>query len=631
MSIRFITACVVIAAAISNVAVRASDHLSDGVNEEISLCGHPGHDSLELRAQASSRTYWRDNDAADPDSWVHFKILGFNDFHGQLEPRTLFGRPAGGAAVLAGYLRAESAQSPNGAILVHAGDHVGASPPISALLQDEPSISFLNMLANRYCGYAEADDERDDGAEREQGKATAKGLAYGGFDDKRFDPRCNLVATLGNHEFDEGVDEMLRLINGGLHVKGPFLDPDYRGARFPYVVANVVDASSGEPILPPYVIKRVRGLPVAFIGAVLKETPTIVTPTGVAGVKFLDEAEAINRYIPELKARGVHAIVVTIHQGTSQDFFSGPTGPGPLDVGGSIGPIVAELDDEVDVVVAGHWHRFTNALVSNKNGKFILVTQAFARSTAYADIDVAIDPESRDIVEKSAQILTTWGDEGPGLSPDPQVAELVSKAAAAVQPLVARVIGQAAADILRAENAAGESALGNLIADAQRRAMGTDVAFMNPGGIRADIAAGQVTWGDLFTVQPFNNDLVKMDLTGDQILQLLNQQWSGQPFARVLKTSGIQYTWAENDPADFSDNQALASSININGVALDPSATYSATVNSFLAAGGDNFSVLAQGVNRVVGPVDLDALIGHLQALPQPFAAEIEGRIVIIP
>lgn len=622
---------VTILSIVSSTAVFASGNNRIALDEDVALCGHKEHDSLELRSQAATRTYWRDEDAEDPEDWVRFKILGFNDFHGQLEPRRLFGRPAGGASVLASYLHAESAQSKNGAFIVHAGDQVGASPPVSALLQDEPSITFLNMLANRYCRYAGNENEDDDDDEPNERKDSGHGVGYGDLTDERFDPRCNLVGTLGNHEFDEGIGEMLRLVNGGIHPNGPFLDANYRGARFPYVAANVVDEKTGRPILPPYVIKRVRGIPVAFIGAVLKETPTIVTPTGVAGVKFLDEAEAINRYVPELKKRGVRAIVVTIHQGTSQNFFSGPTGADALDVGGSVGPIITALDDEIDIVVAGHWHRFTNALMPNKNGKQILVTQAFSRSTAYADIDVAIDPETRDIVEKSAEILTTWGDQGPGLEPDEQVANLVSKASAAVQPLVERVIAQAASDVLRAENAAGESALGNLIADAQRSAMATDVAFMNPGGIRADIFAGQVIWGDLFTVQPFNNDLVKMDLNGAQILQLLNQQWAGQPFARVLKPSGISYTWQENDPADFRDNTVVAASVMINGQPLNTAAIYTVTVNSFLAAGGDNFSVLLTGTNRRIGPVDLDALIGYLKTLPQPFSAGVEGRIQSIP
>lgn len=594
------------------------------LQHDFNACGHQEHDSLELRQQAATRTYWQDQHAARPEAWVRFKILGFNDFHGQLEASRLFGRPVGGAAVLASYLQNETKQSANGAIIVHAGDHVGASPPVSALLQDEPSISFLNMLANRYCQYPEKDHAADEYLARQHDDRDED-------DERRFNARCNLVGTLGNHEFDEGVDEMQRLIKGGIHARGPFLDADYRGAKFPYVIANVVDAQTAQPILPPYVIKKIRGQKVAFIGAVLKQTPSIVTPTGVAGVKFLDEATAINRYVPELKRKGVHAIVVTIHQGTSQNSYSGATGPEPMDIGGAIGPIIRQLDDEIDVVVTGHWHRFTNALMSNKNGKLMLVTQAFSRSTAYADIDVAIDPATGDIVEKSAEIVTTWGDTGPGLSPNPQVAALVGDAVSRVAPLISRIVGTTVGAITRSENSAGESALGNLIADAQRATMGTDIAFMNPGGIRADMPAGAVSWGDLFTIQPFNNDLVKMDLTGQQIVDLLNQQWAGQPYPRIMKPSGIRYTWSENDPSIYTDNTVDVGSIQVNGQTIDLAATYSVTVNSFMAAGGDNFTVLPLGTNRVIGPVDLDALITYIESLPQPFDSSLEGRIQTQP
>ena len=594
--------------------------LADDHDENYDSCGHKHHESMEDRAQAGTRTYWLDERAANPESWVHFKILGFNDFHGNLEQRSLFGRPVGGAAVLASYLQSETAASENGAIIVHAGDQVGATPPISALLQDEPSITFLNMLSNEYCHVDEREHDRHVDSHKRHADAHKK--------DPRMNPRCNLVATVGNHEFDEGVSEMLRLINGGIHADGPFLDTNFDGAHFPYVAANVVYADSGKPVLPPYVIKRIKGMPVAFIGAVLKATPTIVTPTGVAGVKFLDEAEAINSYVPELKRKGVRAIVVTIHQGTNQNSYSGPTGTEPVDVGGDIGPIITNLDDEIDVVVAGHWHRFTNALMPNKNGKQILVTQAFSYGTAFDDIDVAIDPSSKDIVYKSASIVTTWADEGPGLTPNEEVAALVDAAATRVQPLVNRLIGTAASEITRTESSAGESALGNLIADAQRSAMGTDVAFMNPGGIRDDMAAGDVTWGDLFTIQPFNNDLVSMDLTGSQIVTLLSQQWVGQTYQRILKTSGISYAW---NPAAPADSRVDVGSIMINGSPIDLTATYSVTVNSFMAAGGDNFTVLTSGTNRVIGPVDLDALVDYIETQSQPFSAAIEGRIQLTP
>ena len=568
---------------------------------------HQGHDhdheeAPDLRAAAARTVDWRHPEAANPKSWVHFKVLGINDFHGQLQPRTLAGRPVGGAAVLAAYLEEAAAAAPDGALLIHAGDHVGASPPVSALLQDEPAIGFLNLLANRHCSYR-----------------------------FKLHPLCNVVGTLGNHEFDEGSAELLRLLDGGNHEDGPFQENPWQGARYPTVNANVVWADSGAPLLPRSVIKHMRGLPVAVIGAVLKETPTIVTPSGVTGLEFRDEAEAINAEVERLRRQGIRAIVVSIHQGTRQSSSSAdPTPATPVLLDGAIGEIVRRLDDEVDLVVSGHAHGFTNALVENANGAPILVTQAFSASTAYGDIDLAIDPRSRDIVQKSARILTTWADAGPGLSPDPEVAALVQDAADTVAPLVERVIGTASSAITRAQNAAGESALGNLIADAQRAAMGTEIALMNPGGIRDDILSGQVTWGELFAVQPFGNDLVRMTLTGAQLVALLDQQWAGQPFARILKPSGLTYAWRENG-AGFADNRVDPASIRVNGVPLDPLAGYSVTVNSFMAGGGDNFSVLTQGTDRVIGPVDLDALIAYIESLPQPFGASIEGRISTLP
>jgi 5'-nucleotidase len=587
---------------------------------------HQGHDHSEdeddapQRAHAAERVEWRAEGVADGmgargavqgctvcafADTLRVKLLSINDFHGQLSAgRRVSNRPVGSAGALASYLKAAQAGNEDKTIVVHAGDHVGATPPASALLQDEPAITFLNQLANDHCRYPERDErhERDERAE--------------------WHPKCNLVGTLGNHEFDEGVAEMQRLLNGGNHASGPFLEAPWRGARFPYVSANVVDARTGKPVLPPYVIKKIDGMPIAFIGAVLKATPTIVTPSGVAGVKFLDEADAINAYIPELRRKHVRAIVVLIHQGGRQNTYNGATLPDAPAVTGDIVDIVTRLHDEVDVVVSGHWHSFSNALLSNQNGKPILVTQAFSSGTAYGDIDLEISRASRDVVAKSAAIVTTWADAGPGLAPDPQAAQLTAAAEEKVAPLVNQVIGVAAADITRTENTAGESALGNLIADAQRAAMGTDFAFMNPGGIRADIFAGDVTWGELFTVQPFGNSLVKMDLTGQQVYTLLEQQWTGQPFARLLKTSGLTYTW---DAALPAGGRVVA--VYKNGALIDKAATYSVTVNSFMADGGDNFTVLPAGTNRVGGPVDLDALIAYIKSIPQPFATSIEGRV----
>ena len=583
-------------------------------------------DTLEARQDAGRLVEWKSSNLNEyeKDSLLHVQILGINDFHGQISAgRRVANRPVGGAAVLAAYLKAaqQDATDPtlsDRTFIVHAGDHVGASPPESALLQDEPSISFLNLLANPYCRVT----DRKDGSDRlrvwevEDSKDDRR--------DARLHPKCNLAGTPGNHEFDEGKVELMRLLNGGNHPNGPFLDNPYRGAVYPTVSSNVIDEKTGKPILPPFVIKQADGIRIAFIGAVLKQTPTIVTPTGVAGLKFLDEADSINQYVRRLrKEEGIHAFVVLIHQGGVQTSYQGPTQPGGLITGQEIVNIVSRLDDDVDVVVSGHAHSFTNALLKNEHGKDILVTQAFSSSTAYGDIDLTINKQTKDVVAKSASIVTTFGDTGPGLTPEPRVAELVAQAQAKVAPLVSRVIGNAAIDLLRTESPAGESALGNLIADAQRAALGTDFAFMNPGGIRADLLAGPVTFGELFTIQPFGNSLVQMVLTGQQIYDLLNQQWVNQPFPRILKTSGLTYTWDNNRP--IGDRIVV---VLRNGTPIDRQATFSVTVNNFMAAGGDNFTVLTQGQNQIGGPIDLDALITYIQGLPQPFSASIEGRIV---
>jgi 5'-nucleotidase len=566
-------------------------------------------EGVQARAKASVRVRWQDP-AGRHDPRIDVKLLGINDFHGQLSPRTLGPptalRPVGGAAVLASYLEAAADQANGPAFIIHAGDHVGASPPNSALLQDEPAVDVLNTLANKWCIPFKLQRKLPD------------------FLEPYAQTRCNVVGTVGNHEFDEGATELLRLLTGGNHHNGPFLDKRWEGARFPYVSANVVNTDTGKTLLPAYTIKIAHGVPIGVIGAVLKETPTIVTPSGVAGLQFVDEADAINASVAQLKRQGVRTIVVTIHQGLRQaPTYEGPTNPDIQGLTGPIIDIVKRLNDEVDVVVSGHAHGFTNALVANNNGKQILLTQGFSASTAYDDIDLSISRRSGDVVEKSAAIVTTWGDQGPGLTPDTEVAKIVSAADERVAPMVNRLVGVAQVAITRAENAAGESTLGNLIADAQRASSGAQFAFMNPGGIRDDLAAGEVLWGELFAIQPFSNDVVAMDLTGAQIKTLLEQQWINQTPAKILKTSGLTFTWNAALPIGSRVVEIRDGSGNL----LDPTATYRVAVNSFMASGGDNFLVLTSGTNRVVGAVDLDALVEYVESLPQPFTAQIEGRI----
>jgi 5'-nucleotidase len=291
------------------------------------------------------------------------KILAVNDFHGQLSPLTDdTGQQVGGAAYLTAYLKKAQAGREDVTIIVDAGDHVGASPANSALLMDEPSIMFLNTLANQYC------------------------LA------DKMDRRCNIVGILGNHEFDKGIAELRRKMDGGKsqdlpkeRLKSQYMKVPYPGARYPIVCANVVAASSGKTLVSPYVIKNVRDVPIAFIGAVLKGTKKIVMPAFVAGLEFKDEAEAINSYIPEIKAKGVHAIVAVIHQGDQN-------GQDP-----TMADIVKRLDPAVDVVISAHTHKGYARMLQNSAGKDVLVTQAWSYSTAIADITMEIDPATKEV------------------------------------------------------------------------------------------------------------------------------------------------------------------------------------------------------------------------------------------
>lgn len=530
--------------------------------------------------------------AAESAPTVALQILAFNDFHGQITAgRTMDDRPVGSAPVLAAYLNWAAAAEPT--ILVHAGDLVGASPPQSGLLQDEPTIMWLNLLTNAHCG-----------------------------PDRRLDPRCNVVGIPGNHAFDEGLDELLRLVRGGNHPAGPFLENPYSGAHYPTICANLVDKETGLPVLPPFVIKTIAGVPVGFIGAVVKDVPTLVNPAGVERVAFLDEATAVNDAARRLQSLGVEALIAVIHQGGQQQPYAGDTRADAPAVHGDIVNLVAHLDDSIDVVISAHTHEFTNALLLNRQGVPILVTQAWAKGAAYADIDLAIDRGTRDVIRKSARIVPAWTDAGPGLVPDAAAAALLAKAQRRTAPLVQRRIAEAAAAIDRVPNAAGETALGDLIADAQRRAMGTDFALMNPGGIRSDINQGPITWGDLYAVQPFGNALVAMQLSGEQLYRLLNQQWAGQPEPRILQVSGFTYVWDEQRP----DNDRIVE-IRKAGRPIEREVFYSVATNAFLAAGGDHFTVFTEGRNSVLGGDDLDALIEHLQQLPQPVAVTVDGRI----
>lgn len=529
---------------------------------------------------------------------VAVQILALNDFHGNLEPplgssgrvgTTNGNVDAGGVEYLATHIRALKAQNANTTV-VSAGDLIGASPLLSALFHDEPTIEAFNLI----------------------------GLDFN---------------AVGNHEFDEGAAELQRMQKGGCHPVDGCLDGDgFKGAKFKFLAANVVREDNGKTIFPAYKIESYAGAKIAYIGMTLEGTPSIVTPSGVAGLNFLDEADTVNTLVPRLKARGVETIVVLIHEGGIQ--------PAPAPYNGCVGisgpivDIVNRFDDEVDVVISGHTHQPYNCTIDGK-----LVTSSFSFGRLVTKVDLTIDRATGEVVTKVADNRIVTRD----VAKAPDLTALIAKYNTIAAPLANRVIGSISANITRAQNTAGESALGDVIADAQLAATvdpalgGAVVAFMNPGGIRADLTYpsspagegdGNVTYGESFTVQPFGNNLMTITLTGAQIKAVLEQQFDnpapGQN--RILQVSnGFTYSWSASAPLG-----SKVSAIVLNGVPLDPAASYRVTVNNFLADGGDNFSVLAQGTSRLGGAVDTDALEAYFAA-NSPVPPGPQNRITQVP
>ncbi len=541
--------------------------------------------------------------AADRAKITEIQILGLNDFHGNLEPPTGSGgriggtEPAGnagGVEFLATHVRDLRATNPN-TLFVSAGDLIGATPLISALFHDEPTIEAFNQM----------------------------GLDYNG---------------VGNHEFDEGVDELLRMQDGGCHPVDGCQDGDpFLGADFEFLAANVAYKDTGKTIFPPFAIHHFPGVKVAVIGMTLEGTPSIVSPAGISHVNFSDEADTVNALVPELRKQGIETIIVLLHEGGAT---SNPLNATTINqcgtLTGALPPIVQAMDDAVDVVVTGHTNWAVNCLIDGK-----IVTGAASAGRLVTDIDLTVSRATKDVVSAQVEnkIVTRTVDKAPDLT------TLVTKYKTLSAPFANRVIGNITADITRAANPAGESALGDVIADSQLTAttpadLGNAViAFMNPGGIRTDLLfgqisggeqPGQVTYGEAFNVQPFGNSLVTMTLTGAQIDILLEQQWFVNPTTGVLTTNILQvsngFTYAYN-PAAPIGSRIDPASIKLGGTTLGAGTSYRVTVNSFLAEGGDNFFVLRDGTSRLGGDVDLDAIEKYFTANPGGVAPGPQNRI----
>lgn len=539
------------------------------------------------------------------------QLLAINDFHGNLEPASgsggnINGIPAGGAAYLATHLkdlRAAAKAKGQDSVTVAAGDLIGASPLLSAAFHDEPTVEALNGM----------------------------GLE---------------AASVGNHEFDEGWHELLRMQTGGCLPDGDGANnqnscPDaahpFEGAKFKYLAANVFFENTRKTLFAPYTIKTFKdGKKVGFIGMTLENTPNIVTKSGVEGLTFKDEVDTANALVPVLKKKGVESIVVLLHEG---GFPADPKAynscPG---ISGPIVDINAGLDPEIDAIISGHTHQGYNCSLLDSAKQPRLVTSASSFGRLVTEVRLSIDNATGDVDRVNTlannQIITQ------DVVQDPKTAALIAKYKALVAPIENKVIGHITTpSVVRTPDDSLESPLGNLIADAQLADPSVVtggktpvVAFMNPGGIRADLAStnGEVTFGKAFTVQPFNNFLVSMDMTGTQIKALLEQQFSGvngpdAPKFKVLQVAGITYTW---NPAAAAGSKVVAGSIKIGGQPLVDATTYRIVTNNFLSDGGDGFPAFTTATNKFFGGLDIDAFANYLTA-HDPYTPVATDRISI--
>jgi 5'-nucleotidase len=521
---------------------------------------------------------------------IDINLVALNDFHGNLEPSKYTWAPsggdkketiqAGGIDVLKGALNAFRKEDKD-LLFVAAGDLVGASPAMSSMFADEPSIEAMN--------------------------------------------RMGLVASsLGNHEFDQGSKELLRQQHGGCDSPRPAkacqLSKDFHGAGFTYLATNVVDAQTGKNLVPGWRIVDVKGVKVGLVGAVLKDTPSVAVASAIKGLSFLDEAESINKVLPEMRAQGAQVFVVLIHEGghTSEaydkTYCDGLQGP--------IVGIVKKLDPAIRLVITGHSHKGYLCKVDGR-----VVTQADAAGHLLSRIKMTVDPRSGRVDDIQVRNVVMAPD---AFTPDAQMAAYLRDVRARSAAELARPIARIGApNVPRKESDAGESPLGDVIADAvvaATREQGVQLGFMNPGGIRKDLEAGEggvVSFGQAQAVLPFGNTLVVLDITGAQLRTLLEQQWDrpGNERYMLQVSSGLSYAWDSTRPVG---QRLVPGSLKVDGKPVDEGKTYRIVANNFLADGGDNFPVLAKGAKRQdTGMRDLDALVAYLKQHPEIGASSL--------
>lgn len=544
-------------------------------------------------------------------SYVDIKIIAFNDLHGNLQPpglsiaapgnnHAMIAVPAGGAAYMGSAIKRLKQENPNHAV-ISAGDMIGASPLVSALFLDEPTIEAVNAF----------------------------GIDFN---------------AVGNHEFDKGTSELLRMQNGGCtkytQRQPCAVNPQFSGAHFGFLAANTLH-KDGSTLFPATGIKSFGESPnqvkVGFIGLTLKNTAHIVAPDGVAGLTFKDEARTANALVPQLRAQGADAIVVIIHEGGMTG--GGYNDHGCPDLSGDIVPILDRLDPSIDIVVSGHTHRsYICDYGRNNPSRPFLLTSTGQYGTLLTDINMTINPRTHKVIARSANNIIVQGEafinksgqtvalsaDYPHFAKDPEVDAIVTRYVNAAAPLAERVAGRLTASLSRTQVTSGESSLGNLIADAQLAATrsaghgNAQIALMNPGGVRTDLnvprGGGNVTYGQIFSTQPFGNNLMVKSFTGAQLRMLLEQQFRADSNTatnpRVLfPSAGFTYSYDLRLPAG-----SRVSNMRLHGVPIAVGGTYRVAMNSYLAAGGDNFSQFRQGAESTGGIIDVDALEAYLRA-----------------
>ncbi|MEU0233771.1 MULTISPECIES: bifunctional metallophosphatase/5'-nucleotidase [unclassified Streptomyces] len=552
---------------------------------------------------------------------VDVQLLSFNDLHGNLEPPagssgqvtrskadgTTEKVDAGGVEYLATHLR-RAREGNRYSVTAAAGDLIGASPLLSGLFHDEPTVGALNKL------------DLD-------------------------------VTSVGNHEFDEGAVELARMQNGGCHpTAGCFVKgKKFKGADFPYLAANVTKEKTGKPLLDPYFVWEKDGVRIGFIGVTLEGTPNIVTAEGVKGLKFGDEVETINKYAKVLERKGVKSIVALVHEGgapASDAYDYDCDSPGPGDgISGPITEIAKKVSPQVDALVTGHTHQAYVCTVPDPAGKPRLVTSASSYGKLYTDTTLTYDRRTKDIVRTAVASANHVVSRDVPKAAD--MTKLIQDWTALAAPIANRPQGWIAADINGRGSTAYEKPLGDVIADAQLEGLapadkgGAQLALMNPGGIRSDLVHkasgaegdGVVTYGESFTVQPFTNMMNVVDLTGANLIAALKQQVSGANLnsVKILQVSkGFTYTL---DTTKAGADRVVDGSIKLNGEPIDPAKTYRVAMNEFLAGGGDGFPALATGTDKLVGPSDLDVFNAYLAAhssATSPLAVPAADRITVV-